>query len=167
MKKLGAFFLAVFYLVGVSNAFAVEVVADLSPEAAKAKAMVERAVTYLEENGRTIADREKVFQLFDDQKGPFVDGDYYLFVYDFNGVVLAHGADPTLIGKNLIDKKDPNGVMLIKDMVEGARTLGEGWLSFEWPHPKTKKVEPKMSFYKRPKKMDLFIGCGFYPGNMN
>lgn len=166
MKKRGILLVAAFCLIGAVRALSVEVVPELSQEAAKAKAMVERAVRYIEENGRTIADREKVFKEFSNLQGPFVQGDYYLFVYDFNGVVLAHGADSTLIGKNLIDKTDPNHVPLIKDMVEGARTAGEGWLSFEWPHPETKKVQPKTAFYKRPKGMDLFIGCGYYPGNM-
>ena len=46
------------------------------------------------------------------------DGGGYFFVYDFDGNVVVEPPRPDLAGKNLIDKKDTNGVFYIKEMIE-------------------------------------------------
>src|ERR1035437_4006059 len=47
----------------------------------------------------------------------FHDRDLYPFIYDLTGLNVAHGARPALIGKNLLDLKDQDGVYLIREMV--------------------------------------------------
>jgi cytochrome c len=84
----------------------------------------------------------------------------YPFVYDLHGVNVAHGARPVLIGKNLIDLKDQDGVYLIQEMVKIANGPGSGWVNYKWPNPLTNKIEDKTSYVE---KMDnYFVGVGAY-----
>ena len=45
----------------------------------------------------------------------FVDRDLYLVVYDLKGKCLAHGQNPTQVGKDLINLKDPDGKEFVKE----------------------------------------------------
>lgn len=121
----------------------------------EAKAVVEKCMKFIKENGK-----DKALAEINNPKGMFVDKDIYIFAYDFQGEVLAHGANQKLIGKNLIDMKDPDGVYVIKGLIEEAKK-GEGWFKYKWTHPQTKKVEGKEAFVK---KVDdtMWIGAGIY-----
>lgn len=121
----------------------------------EAKTLVEKCATYIKEQGK-----EKAFTEINNPKGMFVNKDLYIFAYDFQGEVLAHGANQKLIGKSLIDMKDPDGLFVIRGLIEEANK-GEGWFKYKWTHPQTKKVEGKEAFVK---KIDdtLWIGSGIY-----
>lgn len=121
----------------------------------EAKALVEKCAQYIKEQGK-----EKAFAEINNPKGMFANKDLYIFAYDFQGEVLAHGANQKLIAKNLIDMKDPDGVFVIKGLIDEANK-GEGWFKYKWTHPQSKKVEGKDAFVK---KIDdsLWIGCGIY-----
>jgi cytochrome c len=90
----------------------------------------------------------------------FHDRDLYPFVYDLSGVNVAHGSRPVLIGKNLIDLKDQDGVYLIQEMVKIAKGPGNGWVNYKWPNPLTNKIEDKTSYVE--KMGDYFVGVGAY-----
>jgi cytochrome c len=90
----------------------------------------------------------------------FHDRDLYPFIYDLNGVNVAHGARPALIGKNLIDLKDQDGVYLIREMVKIANGSGNGWVDYKWPNPLTNKIEDKTSYIE--KMGNYFVGVGAY-----
>ncbi len=64
--------------------------------AAEAEAMVKRAVGFIKEKGP-----EKAYDEFTNGK-QFKDRDLYVIVYDLEGKNLAQGANPKLVGKNLI-----------------------------------------------------------------
>ncbi len=121
----------------------------------EAQAVVEKCANYIKENGK-----EKTLAEINNPKGMFVNKDLYIFAYDFQGEVQAHGANQKLIGKNLIDMKDPDGIYVIRGLIEEAKK-GEGWFKYKWTHPQTKKVEGKEAFVK---KIDdtLWIGSGVY-----
>lgn len=121
----------------------------------EAKALVEKCAAYIKEQGK-----EKALSEINNPKGMFVDKDLYIFAYDFQGEVLAHGANQKLIGKNLMDMKDPDGLYVIRGLIDEAKK-GEGWFKYKWTHPQTKKVEGKEAFVK---KIDdtLWIGSGIY-----
>ena len=56
------------------------------------------------------AGAEQTFAEVNDKSNPaFHDRDLYPFVYDLNGLAVAHGARPALVGKNLVSLKDQNG----------------------------------------------------------
>ena len=90
----------------------------------------------------------------------FHDRDLYPFIYTLNGVNVAHGAKPELVGKNLIDFQDQNGKYLIREMVDVARGPGHGWVDYAWTNPTTNAVEDKSAYVER--MGDYFVGVGVY-----
>lgn len=122
----------------------------------EAVAMVKRAVAMVKAEGK-----EKTFAAISDPANTaFHDRDLYVYVYDLNGVALAHGNNPKMVGKPLIGLKDIEGKPLIKDMVDIAKTQGKGWVDFKWPNPVTKAVESKSGYVERVD--DFLIGSGVY-----
>jgi signal transduction histidine kinase len=129
----------------------------------EAVAMVKRVQAVFAKEGA-----EATFQAVDDKaNAAFHDRDLYAFVYDLNGVNVAHGARPALIGKNLISLKDQNGTYLIQEMIALAKGPGSGWVDYKWPNPITNKIEDKSSYVE--KMGDYFVGVGVYrvaPGQL-
>lgn len=121
----------------------------------QATAMVRKAVDYLKANGR-----EKAFAAFNDPKGQFRDRDLYIMVYDMKGFNVAHGANPKLIGKDLMQLRDANGTLMIKEFIEVAKNKGSGWINYQWPNPVSAVVEAKSTYVE--KYEDLIVGCGIY-----
>ena len=121
----------------------------------EAEAMVKRAVALVASVGS-----EAAFAEINNPTGPFVDGDLYLFVIDTKGTTLAHGFNKQLIGKNMLELRDPRGRFFIKEFIALAETKGQGWVDYEFTNPLTKKIEKKSTFVE--KHGDLILGCGIY-----
>jgi cytochrome c len=94
------------------------------------------------------------------QNPVFHDRDLYPFIYRLDGLNVAHGARPVLVGKNLLNIKDPDGVPLIRQMVEIAVNQGSGWVDYKWPNPITNAIEDKTSYIE--KMGEYFVGVGVY-----
>ena len=107
----------------------------------EAVAMVKRVQDMFKKDGP-----DTTFKAITAKLAEFHDRDLYPFVYDLNGVNVAHGADPTLVGKNLINVKDDNGKLLIQEIIAVAKGSGSGWVDFRWPNPITKQIQDKSSF---------------------
>lgn len=116
---------------------------------------VEEAVAYARANGK-----EGALAEFSDPDGSFKRGELYIYAYDFEGNVLGHGGDQTLIGKSLIDYTDPNGVKVIQGLIAVAET-GQGWFTYTWNNPQTGKQEMKLGYVM---KVDdtWWLGSGTY-----
>ena len=124
----------------------------------EAVALVKKAAAYLKENGK-----EKALAEFNKPTGQFVDRDLYIFAYSANGdgTSLANGANPALVGKNLIDLRDADGKAIVKSFIEvGNSKPGSGWVDYKWPNPLTRAVEPKATYIE--KSGDLLLGSGVY-----
>ncbi len=120
----------------------------------EAIAMVKSAVAYMKANGKA-----KTLQEISESKGQFVKGEQYLFAIDLQGRMLAHGANTTLVGKSMIDFKDPDGKYFFKDFISVAKK-GHGWVTYKWINPVTRKTVPKSSYVEMAD--DIIIGCGVY-----
>jgi len=102
---------------------------------------------------------EATFRAVDDQSNAnFHDRDLYPFVYNLQGVNVAHGARPSLIGKNLYSLKDQDGVYLIQEMIKTAKEKGSGWVLYKWPNSITNQIEDKLSYFEL--MGDYFVGVG-------
>ncbi len=123
--------------------------------AAEAEAMVKKAVAMAKAKGN-----EAAFAEINNPKGRFNDRDLYVFVYDLNGKCVAHGQNPKMIGKELIDMKDADGKMFVKERVEIAKTKGSGWQDYKFTDPLTRQIEPKRAYVQR--NGDLIFGSGIY-----
>jgi cytochrome c len=119
----------------------------------QAKALAEKAAVLVASEG------EKAFAIFDDPKGEFVQGDLYVVVEDHQAVVRAH-INPTLVGMNMWDATDPDGVKFGQDAVKIGDATGTGWLSYKMKNPVSKKIESKKVWVH--KVGDYVILCGAY-----
>ena len=120
----------------------------------EAEAMVKKAVVFYKKNGK-----EKSMAEFQKNPGPFVDRDLYVTVYDLEGNALSH-INPKMVGKNMMDLRDPNGKYHIKERIESARKDNSGWQDFQFFNPQTKKVEPKKMYWE--KHDNLVFAAGAY-----
>lgn len=120
----------------------------------EAEAMVKKAVVFYKKNGK-----EKSMAEFQKNPGPFVDRDLYVTVYDLEGNALSH-INPKMVGKNMMDLRDPNGKYHIKERIETARKENSGWQDFSFFNPQTKKVEPKKMYWE--KHDNLVFAAGAY-----
>lgn len=122
---------------------------------AEAEAMVAKAVAYIKANGT-----EKAYNEFTNG-AQFKKGDLYIIVYDLNGKNLAHGANPKLVGKDLIGLKDPDGKLLNKMLVDLAKEKGSGWSDeFKFRNPTTNELQRRIVYVQRLN--DTFVGCGVF-----
>jgi cytochrome c len=131
-------------------------VAHAAGTAAEAQSLVEKAMKFYEQNGQ-----EKAIAAFNDSNGEFVKGDLYIFMFNYDGLTLAHGTNPKLIGKNVGDLKDANGKLFVQEFLQKVKS-GGGWVDYQWTNPETKKIQDKSSFVKGISGKDLYIGCGIY-----
>jgi cytochrome c len=129
-------------------------VAATKGTADEAVAMVKKGVAFVKANGK-----DKAFAEFSNLKGQFIDRDLYIMVYDMDGINRAHGSNPRLIGKNLLEIKDSDGKFIVKGLIEAANK-GKGWVDYRWPNGVTKAVEHKSTYVE--KVDDVLIGVGIY-----
>ncbi|MFN7855209.1 MAG: cache domain-containing protein [Acidovorax sp.] len=123
----------------------------------EAKAMVDAAVEHVKKVGS-----DQAFKDFTNKENKaWQKKDLYVFAYTSEGVNVAHGANDKLVGKNLIELKDPNGKPLIQELRDTAKK-GGGWVEYDWPHPQTKKIESKVSYTRMMTNFDGFVGVGVY-----
>jgi len=121
-----------------------------------AQALVQRAVAYVKEVGP-----DKALVEFSNPEGKFVDGEDYLSIYSLEGVVLGHGANKALIGKNMKDLKDSQGKLFIQEFMTKADKPGAtGLVEYYWTNPLNKKIEPKEACFERVG--ELIIQAGYY-----
>jgi cytochrome c len=130
-----------------------------SANAPKAEALVKQAVVFAKTNGI-----EKLLQETNNGSGKFhvaAGSDLYIFIYDQQGVVKAIGYNTgALVGKNRIDMKDPDGKMVIQELLKMANTKGKGWVDYKYPDPTDNKVKGKSSYVELYE--GLVIGSGIY-----
>lgn len=127
-----------------------------SPNITELVTFVESAVTYAQENGKDMALME-----FNNETGSFVDGELYIYAFDFNGTNLAHPFESDWIGENKFNETDSNGILATRNMINVARR-GEGFTYFIFPNPAhDNKDELKLGYVM---KVDdnWWLGSGLY-----
>jgi signal transduction histidine kinase len=116
--------------------------------------LVKRGYVYMKKNGKAQAVRA-----FNDKiNTEFRFGDLYLFVYDMQGTIVAHGGNPALVGQNQYDQQDMYGNYFVRDMIKKAQD-GGGFLEF-------KSKNSFIAVYVEPISLgteQLIIGSGVYP----
>ena len=146
LKTLVTPLLAVTLILAAAGAQAGNATAD------EAIAMVKKGVAFIKAEGV-----DRGYAEITNKQGRFVDRDLYLVVYGLDGIVLAHGANDKMVGKNLIDLKDIDGKAFVKERVELGQTKSSFWQDYKFTDPVTKKVEPKTTYCER---LDATVVCG-------
>jgi polar amino acid transport system substrate-binding protein len=105
--------------------------------------------------------KEVAVKAFNDLNGSYVQGNRYIFAYDFAGNCLALPAQPEFLGVNRINITDSNGVEYIQDMIALAQG-GNGFVYYIKPDPAKNMTQGfKLSYIM---KVDdtWWLGAGIY-----
>ena len=121
----------------------------------EAEALVKKVIAEIKASGQ-----EKTLAEISNPKGKFIDRDLYIFVYDMQGKCLAHGFNQKLIGKDLIDMRDTDAKLYVKERIEIINSKGKGWQDYKFTNPLTKKIEQKTAYIE--KVNGVIVGCGAY-----
>jgi signal transduction histidine kinase len=127
------------------------------PTTAEVETLVKEAIAFAKANGK-----EAAFKEITRVGGRFhkYGGELYVFVYDLDGKVLAHGQGASKVGVNQIKAKDPDGVEFVQDRIRLAKSKGKGWHDYKYLNPKDGKKEPKTSYIEVWD--NLIFGAGIY-----
>ncbi len=90
------------------------------------------------------------------------DGQVYTFAASMDGVSIANGGNPALVGKNILDVRDENGLRPVRMMRDGVLEHGEAIIEYMWPKPGVDGVVNKITYVKGFAPWNLFIGTGDY-----
>lgn len=131
--------------------------AGAAPTTDQAKALVEKAAAVMQTNGLAAACPK-----FNDRTGDFwqENGELYVFVINFQGAWDCYPPKPEGVGTNLLNLKDMDGKEFVREMIELAKSKGEGWIEYQWKNPATNKIQPKSTYLKRVG--DAFVASGVY-----
>jgi cytochrome c len=111
--------------------------------AQEAEAMVAKAVAAIKAN------RQQTYEEITAKATKWVNRDLYPVVYDLTGKVLAHGQNPRMVGKDLIDLRDVDGKAFVRERVELAKSSGKFWQDYKFTDPATKAIQPKQMYCER------------------
>ena len=122
-----------------------------------AKAMVEAAVAHAKKVGA-----EQALKDFQSDKATWMKKDLYVFAYDLQGNCRALVANDKMVGKNLLEMKDPNGKFFIREFIALVNSKGAGWVDYDFADPLTRKMGSKSSYVQKLPGFDGFVGVGVY-----
>lgn len=134
---------------------ATEQLSSEAPEAIRAKALLQKAISYYKEKG------EKALVDFGG-KSDFLDKELYVYVVSASGRMLASGGPSSdLVGTDVSKVKDANGKAFFKEMLEKAKTDEIAQVDYRWTNPADKnRVERKVALFQ--KVGDRILAVGFY-----
>ncbi len=118
----------------------------------QAQALCEKAAALIQSDGL-----EKAAAKFQAKDGGFIDHDLYVYVLDNNGVFVAHGGKPVLVGKGGMEMVDVDGFPFIKAFVA---VKDKGWVDYKWPDPSDNAIKAKSSYIIRVG--DHVVGVVYY-----
>jgi len=122
---------------------------------AEAEAMVKKAIALIKSAGP-----EKAYEEITNGKS-LKDRDLYVFVNTITGKSLAHGANPKMVGKDVMGLKDADGKQTTKLVIDLAVAKGKGWTEeFKFMNPTTQKIQTKVVYVER--LGDTIVACGVY-----
>lgn len=133
-----------------------EVAEDLGARYENLKSFVQKAAAHAKENGKGSAVMD-----FNDKQGSFVDGELYIFAYEYDGTVIALPFQKELLGTKRFGITDENGVKYIDASAEIAKS-GGGSLYYVYQNPSHSYKEEFKIAYVLPAGDDWYVGAGIY-----
>ena len=88
-----------------------------------------------------------------------IDGQWYVFIWDENDMMLAHAANPSLVGRHASEVLGPNNYPAGEATVAAAEKTGN-WFSYTYTNPDAGGVEAKHSWIVEHD--GLTFGSGWY-----
>ncbi len=127
--------------------------------------LVEQAVNLINQSKKDIQvplEQRKQALLKQISAFSFQDKTRYIFVLDYNGTILAHGADPVMTGKDSRKMSSPNGMYPAREIIRLAQQTDGGFISYLWPKPFAKGFAPKITYSKGIQDWQWAIASGIY-----
>jgi signal transduction histidine kinase len=90
------------------------------------------------------------------------DGTGYIFIYGFDGTCLSDPIQRHNVGKNLYGFRDPDGVQVIRELIEASRRPEGGYVHYTWIKPTTRERSPKISYARAFLPWQWMVGTGVY-----
>ncbi|NMB78955.1 MAG: histidine kinase [Methanomicrobiales archaeon] len=119
-------------------------------------AFVDSAVAYVKTHGK-----EQALAEFSNPKGSFMQGELYIYAYDFNGTTLAHPINPESVGKK---REGANGVFVTEFGKAIRKGNGSAFYPFVYVNPAhNKALETKLG-YAVAVDDTWWLGSGKYTG---
>lgn len=88
-----------------------------------------------------------------------IDG--YFFVFDTFGRNLLHPRQPELVGRDLWELRDTEGVAVVRELIARAHE-GGGTVRYLWRKPSTYALAPKLGYAISLQRWNWVIGTGLY-----
>ncbi len=122
----------------------------------EAIALVKKTIAAIKSQGldKTLA------EINDVNSSKYRDRDLYITINDLHAKNLAHGANPRMQGKDLIELKDADGKAFMRERLDLVKAKGKGWQDYKFVNPVTKLIEPKSMYFE--KYEDVIVNCGIY-----
>lgn len=99
------------------------------------------------------------------------NGSGYFWIDRPDGILIAHAITPEQEGTNRINIKDPNGVELIKNIINAAESKDNaGYTNYMWAKPQdagTRRLSPKRAYSKLFKPWNWIVSTGNYVDDLN
>ncbi|WP_420549185.1 methyl-accepting chemotaxis protein [Curvivirga sp.] len=162
---LMVFSLTIISLLGSSTIFSVM----LEDRKDKIKSVVDSAINVAEGYQKKIDEGiltkeealKRYYEVASDIK--FDNGAGYLFSYDGKGIAQMHGAAPKLVGKDMSQVKDQNGLFVIQELLAASKGKNNGFFSYVWAKPgEDKDAAFEKVSYAAPLPWGHHIGTGLY-----
>ena len=121
--------------------------------------LAQTAIAHIYDSGRDdLLAREEVKRILNTMS---FGEDGYFFAYDAAGTNLVHPRQPDLVGTNLIQATDPQGVAVIRELLNTAQS-GGGFLRYIWNKPSTSQPADKLSYVVGLERWGWMYGTGIY-----
>jgi methyl-accepting chemotaxis protein len=91
----------------------------------------------------------------------------YIAIFDSTPKVLMHPTKPEMVGKDVGDYRDPNGVPLYRDAVNVVKANGHGFSTYAFPRPGETAAAPKIAYESGYAKWDWVLQTGIYVDDLD
>ncbi|WP_419770414.1 MAG: cache domain-containing protein [Candidatus Marinarcus sp.] len=86
----------------------------------------------------------------------------YTFIYKFDGTSIYYPAPKNRIGENLYEFTDPNGIKVIKELIDVSKKKNGGYVKYLWYKPEKGRNTKKISYSLAYKPWGWTVGKGVY-----
>jgi methyl-accepting chemotaxis protein len=89
-------------------------------------------------------------------------GNEYVFINDFNGVMVMNPITPQLVGTDRSQLADKNGKLFQQEMMARAKSEGSGYIDYVWNRPGSEEAADKRTYFAAFAPWEWTIGTGVY-----
>ena len=87
----------------------------------------------------------------------------YFWIIDMQPTMIMHPYRPELVGSDLNDYKDPDGILLFVESVKLVSSQGDGFINYMWQwKDDSTRIVPKLSYVKAYEPWGWVVGTGIY-----